>query len=79
MTKAALRQYDPHHLDLGVKAEGQEFPPALLEAAAPYVDVFSIEDYALKPGLAAVVDVLWPSTCPSSRIRPTSGSWSIGH
>ena len=64
VTSAALKQYDPHHLNLGIKAEGSEIPPALLEAAQPYVDVFSIEDYVLQPGLAQVVLHAWPQYLP---------------
>ena len=64
VTSAALKQYDPHHLNLGIKAEGSEIPPALLEAAQPYVDVFSIEDYVLQPGLAQVVLHSWPQYLP---------------
>jgi hypothetical protein len=64
VTTAAVHKYDPHHLILGVKAEGQEISPALLEAAQPYVDVFSLEDYTLKPGLAQIVDAIWPQFLP---------------
>ena len=73
VTSAALKQYDPHHLNLGIKAEGSEIPPALLEAAQPYVDVFSVEDYVLQPGLAQVVLHAWPQYLPleveSGRLR----------
>ncbi len=64
VTTAAVRMYDPHHLILGVKAEGQEIQPQLLEAASPYIDVFSIDDYQLMPGLAQVVDRIWPQYLP---------------
>jgi agarase len=64
VTSAALHEYDPHHLNLGIKAEGSEISPALLEAAQPYVDVFSMEDYALQPGLAQVVTKSWPQYLP---------------
>jgi agarase len=64
VTTAAVRQYDPHHLILGVKAEGQEVTPALLEAASPYVDVFSIEDYTLQPLYAQLLDDIWPQYLP---------------
>ena len=50
VTTAAVRMYDPNHLILGVKAEGQEIEPNLVKAAAPYVNVFSIEDYTLVAG-----------------------------
>ncbi|HLI75280.1 MAG TPA: Ig domain-containing protein [Acidimicrobiales bacterium] len=64
VTTAAIRQYDPNHLILGVKAEGQEIQPQLLEAARPYVDVFSLEDYELQPGLASLVHFLYPYYLP---------------
>ncbi|MGD0311141.1 MAG: Ig domain-containing protein [Acidimicrobiales bacterium] len=51
VTTAAVRMYDTHHLILGVKAEGQELEPNVLEAAAANgVNVFSVEDYVLWPG-----------------------------
>jgi hypothetical protein len=60
VTTAAIRMYDTHHLILGVKAEGQEIEPSLLEAAAPYVNVFSIEDYDLWPGYDQGAHDFWP-------------------
>jgi hypothetical protein len=64
VTTAAVRMYDTNHLILGVKAEGQEIEPNLIKAAAPYVNVFSIEDYVLAPGFAQAVDDVWPSYLP---------------
>jgi hypothetical protein len=64
VTTAAIRKYDTHHLILGVKAEAQEIQPQLLEAAQPYVDVFSIDDYDLMPGFAQAVDKIWPQYLP---------------
>jgi Putative Ig domain len=64
VTTAAIRMYDTHHLILGVKAEGQEIQPQLLEAASPYVDVFSVEDYVLQPLFAQAVDIAWPYYLP---------------
>jgi hypothetical protein len=64
VTTAAIRMYDTHHLILGVKAEGQEIQPQLLEAARPYVDVFSIDDYNLMPGFAQIIDNIWPQYLP---------------
>ena len=66
VTTAAVRMYDTHHLILGVKAEGQEIQPQLLEAARPYVDVFSIDDYQLQPGFAQIIDRIWPQYLPVS-------------
>ena len=56
--------YDPNHLNLGVKAEGQEIEPNLIKGAAPYVNVFSIEDYALFPGGDQAVSSTWPAYLP---------------
>ena len=64
VTTAAVRMYDTHHLILGVKAEGQEIQPELLEAAAPYINVFSINDYQLQPGFEQAVDKIWPYYLP---------------
>lgn len=66
VTTAAVRMYDTHHLILGVKAEGQEIQSQLLEAAAPYVNVFSLEDYTLQPGLDNLIDELWPQMLPDT-------------
>ncbi|HEY5013247.1 MAG TPA: hypothetical protein VIK61_11170 [Acidimicrobiia bacterium] len=52
VTTAAIHKWDPHHLILGVKAPAQLIQRELLLAARPYVDVFSIDDYRLIPGLA---------------------------
>ncbi len=64
VTAAAVHMYDPNHLILGVKAEGQEIQPELLEAAQGYVNVFSVEDYSLKDDFAQVVDKAWPQYLP---------------
>jgi hypothetical protein len=60
VTTAAVHTFDPNHLILGVKAEGQYIQPQLLEAAKRYIDVFSIDDYTLRPGFAAGIHALWP-------------------
>ncbi len=83
VTTAAVRMYDTHHLILGVKAEGQEIEPALLKAAQPYVNVFSIEDYVLWPGFAQAVDAVWPPYLPVSQDLSTfsadfNGPFMIG-
>jgi Putative Ig domain len=61
VTSAAVRMYDPNHLILGVKAEGQEIEPAVLQAAEPYINVFSVEDYVLLPGFDQVISTIWPA------------------
>ena len=60
VTTAAIRKFDHHHLILGVKAPAQLIQPALLEAARPYVDVFSIDDYPLTPGLESTIQGFAP-------------------
>jgi hypothetical protein len=64
VTTAAIHTYDPHHLILGVKAEGQYIQPQLLEAAGRYVNVFSIDDYTLQPGFAQGIHALWRQYLP---------------
>jgi len=64
VTTAAVRMYDANHLILGVKAEGQEIQPQVIESAVPYVNVFSVEDYSLTAGFAHAVDVAWPYYLP---------------
>ncbi len=64
VTTDAVRMYDPHHLILGVKATSQEIQPQLLEAASKYVDVFSVDDYQLQPGLAQIIDKIFPEYLP---------------
>ena len=56
--------YDPNHLILGVKAEGQYIPRQLLVAASHYVNVFSIDDYDLQTGDARLIHALWPQYLP---------------
>jgi hypothetical protein len=68
VTTAAVRKYDPNHLILGVKAISQEIQPQLLEAASPYVNVFSLDDYNLKAGLAELQQKTFPSYLP---VTPT--------
>ena len=60
VTSAAVRKYDRHHLILGMKSEGQEIPKEVLEAARPYVDVFSLEDYSVQPGEDRALVGVWP-------------------
>jgi Putative Ig domain/Bacterial Ig domain len=68
VTTAAIRTYDTNHLILGAKAEGQEIEPTLIKAAAPYVNVFSLEDYALPPGANQFIDnYVWPPYLPQEQ------------
>jgi hypothetical protein len=60
VTTAAIHHYDPHHLILGVNAPAQLIQPELLKVARHYVDVFSIDDYALIPGLEQTIQQTSP-------------------
>lgn len=64
VTTAAIRMYDPHHLILGVKAEGQYVQRQVLAAASHYINVFSLDDYTLQPGFAKGIHALWPQYLP---------------
>ena len=44
---AALRAEDPNHLLLGVRANSIATPPEVVQAAAPWLDVFSVNHYDL--------------------------------
>ena len=47
VTHDAIRRYDPHHLILGDRYEmNAPLPAEVVEAAAPYVDVLSFQDFA---------------------------------
>ncbi len=60
----AIRMQDPHHLILGVKQITQLTPIEVLEAARPWVDVFSVDDYTLVPGLDDTIHSTWPFYLP---------------
>lgn len=64
VTAGAIHAQDPRHLILGVKMITQLTPPEVLEAARPYVDVFSVDDYALIPGLEDQIQHTWPMYLP---------------
>lgn len=64
VTTAAIRMYDTHHLILGCKLEGELVQPQVLEAARPYVDVDSVEDYVYNPGFDAAIVKAWPFYLP---------------
>jgi agarase len=64
VTTDAVRAADPHHLILGVKMITQLAAREVLEAAAPYVDVFSVDDYTLLPGLDEQVQAAWGPFVP---------------
>jgi len=64
VTSAAIRKYDPDHLVLGVKAVAQLIEPELLEAARRYVDVWSVDDYAILPAVQQLITSSWPAYLP---------------
>jgi hypothetical protein len=68
VTTSAIRAEDPNHLILGVKAVAQFTPRQLLEAARPYVDVFSVDDYQLLPPVTALIKATWG---PYVEVDPT--------
>ena len=64
VTTRAIRAVDPHHLILGVKMVAQLTPIEVLQAARRYVDVFSIDDYTLVPGLDDYLQKTWGPFVP---------------
>jgi hypothetical protein len=56
VTTTAVRAVDPHHLLLGVRAVSVLTPPEVPPAAAPWLDVFSVNNYAFVPGLSFVIE-----------------------
>ena len=64
VTTAAIHTYDPNHLILGVKAVAQLIEPALLKAARHYVDVWSVDDYAILPAVQQAITNGWPAYLP---------------
>ncbi len=64
VTSAAIHRYDPNHLILGVKAVAQLIEPQLLAAARPYVDVWSVDDYAILGSVSTFIAQQWPAYLP---------------
>jgi len=56
VTTTAVRAVDPNHLLLGVRAVSVLTPPEVPPAAAPWLDVFSVNNYVFIPGLAFVIE-----------------------
>lgn len=56
VTTSAVRAVDPNHLLLGVRAVSVLTPPEVPRAAAPWLDVFSVNNYVFLPGLAFVIE-----------------------
>ncbi len=58
----AVRKYDPNHLILGSRFTPYTLPRAVVEAAAPYLDVISINYYELVGPLEDIVDLGIPNS-----------------
>jgi hypothetical protein len=59
VTAKAVRAEDRNHLILGTKMITQLTPQAVLRAARRYVDVLTVDDYTLLPGLDALIQQTW--------------------
>jgi hypothetical protein len=64
VTTAAIRAEDPHHLILGSKMITQLTPRAVLRAARRFVDVLTLDDYTLLPGLDEAIQSTWGPFVP---------------
>jgi hypothetical protein len=64
VTTEALRAADPNHLILGARASSLSMQAKVLEAATPYLDVFSINFYATVDGLFEALDQSWGPLVP---------------
>ena len=64
VTTAAIRAQDPNHLILGTKMITQLTPRVVLRAAHRYVDVLTVDDYTLLPGLDALIQSTWGPFVP---------------
>lgn len=59
VTTAAIRAQDPNHLILGTKMITQLTPRTVLREARKYVDVLTVDDYTLLPGLDDLIQKTW--------------------
>lgn len=59
VTTAAIRAQDPNHLILGTKMVTQVTPRVVLRTARRYLDVLTVDDYTLSPGLDDLIDATW--------------------
>lgn len=62
VTTEALREADPNHLILGVRASTIATPPQVIQAAGPWIDVFSVNHYDLPPVTDTVIYGMFDST-----------------
>ena len=68
VTTAAVRAQDPNHLILGTKMITQLTPRTVVRVARRYVDVLTVDDYTLLPGLDDLIQQTWG---PFVRRTPT--------
>lgn len=64
VTSEAIRRADPNHLILGARASSLSMPPQVPQAAAAYLDVFSVNFYATTDGLFEGLNENWGPLVP---------------
>jgi len=64
VTTDAIRAVDANHLILGARASSLSMPPQVPEAAAPFLDVFSVNFYATNEGLFEGLNRSWGPLVP---------------
>jgi agarase len=72
VTTKAIRAYDRNHLILGTKMITQLTPAVVLRAARRYLDVLTVDDYTLLPGLDDLIQQTWGPFVPRT---PTLGDF----
>jgi len=68
----ALREADPNHLILGVRASTMSTPPEIVESAGHWIDVFSVNSYTFEPGILESLHQAWAPVTP---FEPDLGSY----
>ena len=56
VTTTAVRKADPNHMILGIRSVSVMTHPQVVEAAGPWVDVYSVNNYEFIPDLYASID-----------------------
>jgi hypothetical protein len=64
VTTEAIRGADPNHLILGVRGSSLSMPPQVPQAAADYLDVFSVNFYSTVPDLFDSLNEHWGPLVP---------------
>jgi hypothetical protein len=70
VTTTAIRAADPNHLVLGVRAISVLTPPEVPPAAAPWLDVFSVNHYEFLPIVLQVLAAFDPRMAFGDWLRP---------